>query len=163
MSLLGFGPIAEAPLAAEATAGTTTNQTVSATLTTTASVVKQVGKPLGVITVATTVSLLKIAGKSVSATVTTAASLVKSAGKIVSPAISTSISFVRDIATGISLGLAFAVNIPFLTSITSRGFEQTLQDFVLEHRRKIEERDAVGIVRLRSAMLIKALKSWMDV
>ena len=68
--------------------GTTTNQALTATVTTSASMVRSTGKIVSA-TVTTTASIVRQIAKTVSATVTTTASIVKSVGKPISATVTT--------------------------------------------------------------------------
>lgn len=142
--------------------GTTTNQTVTATLTTTATVTKRVNFSLSAATLTTTASITKSVGKSVTATVATAMDLVKSVGKIVSATITTDFSIARALSVTITGALHLVADLSYvLPPLHDRGFDETLRAFAEEHRRKTEEKDLLSLLKIEASIIIEALKPFL--
>ncbi len=100
--------------------GTTTNKTISVTITGTSSIVKSIGKPISV-TVTDTIAAIKSIGKPISVTIATARSIQKSVNKTIQYFIDHSLVNIRSIVRSFSLSVNVAPlatkNIPKTVSV----------------------------------------------
>lgn len=87
-------------------------------VSTTASIVKSVGKLITFTSVTTTASITKQVGKTVSATATTTASIVKSVGKTLSGSVTTTASIVKQVGKILSATVTSTASIVTRTAVT---------------------------------------------
>ena len=133
LRLRPFGPPLLPPLAPlpPPPAGALFNQALTATVTTTAAIVRSIGKVLSA-TATSTASIVKQVGKTLSATATSTATIARSAGKALSATVTASASIVKQVAIRLTTTATATASMfldPFIASavIVVRHFRNRLR------------------------------------